>query len=77
MINLLVENRKSSDTFWGIRKACIEIFVEISNVCSDKVKEHELTDLLLNSLKDQSKWVKIVAYKNLGKKLNSLINFDK
>ncbi|KAL4508405.1 hypothetical protein ABPG72_003709 [Tetrahymena utriculariae] len=66
--------RKSQDNFWGIRKACVEIIVEISNICNNKVKEIELTELLLNCLKDQSKWVKIAAYKNLGPFIVTLEN---
>lgn len=49
---LTIFKRKSQDPFWGIRKACVDILVDISNVCSVKVKENELTELLLNCLKD-------------------------
>jgi len=44
----------------------VDTIVEISKFSSSKIKETELTELLVNCLKDQSKWVKMAAYKNLG-----------
>ena len=37
-----------------------------------EVRENELTDAILNFLKDSNKWVKISAYKNLGPFISTL-----
>ncbi|EGR27934.1 protein phosphatase 4 regulatory subunit 1, putative [Ichthyophthirius multifiliis] len=66
--------RKSQDSFWGIRKACVDILVDISKICNDQTRETELTDILLNFLKDNSKWVKTSAFKNLGPFISTLQN---
>lgn len=63
------------DSNWGVRKSCIDIIFEISKLCKDElaeVRENELTDAILNFLKDSNKWVKISAYKNLGPFISTL-----
>jgi hypothetical protein len=49
-----------------MRKACVEIIVEITRRAPREQKEKELTELMLNLLSDVSRQVKISAYKVLG-----------
>jgi len=63
------------DSHWGVRKSCIDIIYEISNLCKDdlaEIRENELTEAILNFIKDSNKWVKISAYKNLGRFISTL-----
>lgn len=58
---------KSKDNSnWAIRKACVDIVLDMSKLCSKEEREGPLTDSLLGLLKDSNKWVKISAYKSLG-----------
>ena len=53
-------------------KSCVDIIVKISYL-SDKVqKEGILTNLFLEFLENQNKWVKLTAYKKLGEFIISL-----
>lgn len=52
---------------WAIRKACIDIIIEMSELSEESEQEQNLTDLMLTLLKDSNKWVRLSAYKNLGK----------
>jgi serine/threonine-protein phosphatase 4 regulatory subunit 1 len=64
---------KSRDaTNWAIRKACVDIFLEMGELCTREEKEGVLTDVILNLLKDQNKWVRLSAYKNLGQFIHQL-----
>lgn len=64
---------KSKDNSnWAIRKACVDIVLEISELCSKEEKETFLTEVMLNLLKDSNKWVRISAYKNLGAFIHQL-----
>jgi serine/threonine-protein phosphatase 4 regulatory subunit 1 len=58
--------KKSNETNWGIRKSCVDIIIDMSSICDDATREGPLTEIMLNFIKDQHKWVKIPAYKNLG-----------
>jgi len=63
------------DSHWGVRKSCIDIIYEISNLCRDdlaEIRENELTEAILNFIRDSNKWVKISAYKNLGRFISTL-----
>lgn len=51
---------------WAIRKACVDIILEMSQLCSKEEREGPLTDSMVGLLKDSSKWVQISAYKSLG-----------
>ena len=60
----LLKSKDNSN--WAIRKACIDIILDISELCSAEEREGPLTETYLALLKDGSKWVRISAYKNLG-----------
>ena len=42
---------------WGVRKACAEVFMPLSCVCSSAVRQYELSPLFVNLLRDQSRCV--------------------
>ena len=45
------------DSIWGVRKACAECFAQVSAVCSPAVRRAELSQLFINLIYDQSRWV--------------------
>jgi len=45
------------DGVWGVRNACAECFVQVSRVCCMHVRRTELTQLFVDLLCDQSRWV--------------------
>lgn len=51
---------------WAIRKACIDIIIDMTALSSNEDREGPLSDLMLIFLKDNNKWVRLSAYKNLG-----------
>merc|ERR1719510_2702736 len=51
---------------WGVRKACADVFMPVSCVCSPTVRQSELSPLFINLLKDQSRWVRMAAFQALG-----------
>lgn len=46
------------DGVWGVRNACAECFVQVSQVCSAAVRHDDLTQLFVSLLCDQSRWVR-------------------
>ena len=54
------------DGVWGVRKACADVFMPVSCVCSPTVRKSELSPIFTNLLKDQSRWVRMTAYQALG-----------
>ena len=51
---------------WGVRKACAEVFMSVSCVCSTSVRRRELSPIFINLLRDQSRWVRMAAFQALG-----------
>ena len=51
---------------WGVRKACADVFMPVSCVCSPEVRQTELAPLFVNLLRDQSRWVRMAAFQALG-----------
>merc|ERR1719266_3230460 len=51
---------------WGVRRACADVFMPVSCVCSPPVRKTELSPIFINLLKDQSRWVRMTAYQALG-----------
>uniref|UniRef100_A0A8B9LJF2 WW-binding domain-containing protein n=1 Tax=Astyanax mexicanus TaxID=7994 RepID=A0A8B9LJF2_ASTMX len=45
-----------SDSLWGIRKACAECFMIVSNCTSPEVRRTKLSPLFINLISDQSRW---------------------
>ena len=54
------------DAVWGVRKACADVFMPVSCVCSPQIRKKELAPLFVNLLRDQSRWVRMTAYQALG-----------
>ncbi len=54
------------DGVWGVRKACADVFMPVSCVCSPAVRKAELSPLFINLLRDQSRWVRMAAFQALG-----------
>lgn len=54
------------DGVWGVRKACADVFMPVSCVCSSAVRQQELSPLFINLLRDQSRWVRMAAFQALG-----------
>ena len=54
------------DGVWGVRKACADVFMPVSCVCSPAVRQAELSPLFINLLRDQSRWVRMAAFQALG-----------
>ena len=54
------------DQVWAIRKVCADQFSSFAQTCSRKTKELFLTESFTRLLEDNSRWVKISAYKSLG-----------
>jgi serine/threonine-protein phosphatase 4 regulatory subunit 1 len=54
------------DGVWGVRKACADVFMPVSCVCSQMVRRTELAPLFINLLRDQSRWVRMAAFQALG-----------
>lgn len=55
-----------NDQVWAIRKVCADIFSLFAIKCKRKTREKVLTDYFIRLLDDNSRWVKISAYKSLG-----------
>ena len=45
------------DSIWGVRKACAECFAQVSTVCTPAIRRAELSQLFINLIYDQSRWV--------------------
>jgi serine/threonine-protein phosphatase 4 regulatory subunit 1 len=54
------------DGIWGVRKACAEVFMSVSCTCTLQTRKQSLAPLFANLLVDQSRWVRLSAYKTLG-----------
>ena len=54
------------DQVWAIRKVCADMFSQFASKCSRKTREQVLTEHFIRLLDDNSRWVKISAYKSLG-----------
>ncbi|KAK7114611.1 serine/threonine-protein phosphatase 4 regulatory subunit 1-like [Littorina saxatilis] len=54
------------DGVWGVRKACAECFMTISCACSLETRRQCLAKLFVDLLSDQSRWVRMSAFQQLG-----------
>lgn len=57
---------------WAIRKACIDIIIEMAELSDNTQREQNLSEIMLTFLRDNNKWVRLSAYKNLGKFIYTL-----
>lgn len=59
--------KKCEEKPWQIRKACVDIIVDIANICSMADRENKMAEVMLNFLThDDNRQVKVSAYKKLG-----------
>uniref|UniRef100_A0A8C2HK12 WW-binding domain-containing protein n=1 Tax=Cyprinus carpio TaxID=7962 RepID=A0A8C2HK12_CYPCA len=63
-----------SDSLWGIRKACAECFMVVSNCTSPEVRRAKLSPLFINLISDQSRWVRQAAFQSLGRFISTFAN---
>lgn len=54
------------DGVWGVRKSCAECFMTVSWAVSGSVRKERLSPLFVQLLCDQSRWVRMAAFQNLG-----------
>ena len=54
------------DQVWAIRKLCADTFPMFAVKCRRRTREQQLTECFIKLLDDNSRWVKISAYKSLG-----------
>uniref|UniRef100_A0A8C2B7F6 WW-binding domain-containing protein n=1 Tax=Cyprinus carpio TaxID=7962 RepID=A0A8C2B7F6_CYPCA len=63
-----------SDSLWGIRKACAECFMVVSNCTNPEVRRTKLSPLFINLISDQSRWVRQAAFQSLGRFISTFAN---
>ena len=56
-----------NDSVWGVRKICAESFTVFSENVPTRTRREVLSPLYLTCFNDDSRWVKIAAFQNLGK----------
>ncbi|EEC10585.1 protein phosphatase 2A regulatory subunit A, putative, partial [Ixodes scapularis] len=64
--NLVVFHYLCEDSAWAVRKACAEVFMPVSCVCSLTTRRNSLAPLFMTLLDDQSRWVRLAAFQALG-----------
>ena len=57
----------ADDVVWGVRKACAESFSHLSSVVSESSRNDKMSDMFVKLLNDESRWVRLAAYQELGK----------
>ncbi|KAL3859973.1 hypothetical protein ACJMK2_010151 [Sinanodonta woodiana] len=62
------------DGVWGVRKACAECFMAVSCACSVEMRKKELAGLFVNLLCDQSRWVRMASFQQLGPFISTFAN---
>ncbi|XP_031674877.1 serine/threonine-protein phosphatase 4 regulatory subunit 1-like [Oncorhynchus kisutch] len=63
-----------SDSLWGIRKACADCFMIVSNSTSPEVQRTKLSPLFSSLISDQSRWVRQAAFQSLGRFISTFAN---
>ena len=66
------QGKTKDQTNWALRKACVEIIIDMAEMSEATQREVILTDIMLTLLKDSNKWVRVSAYKNLGRFIYTL-----
>ncbi|KAH9362270.1 hypothetical protein HPB48_002248 [Haemaphysalis longicornis] len=64
--NLGVFQMLCEDCVWGVRKACAEVFMPVSCVCSLATRRSSLAPLFVGLLEDQARWVRVASFQTLG-----------
>merc|ERR1719239_599370 len=60
--------------FQAHRKACADVFMPVSCVCSPTIRQTELSPIFINLLTDQSRWVRMAAFQALGPSITTLLH---
>lgn len=55
-----------NDENWGVRKACVEVTMSVSYVCSSEQRQTILAPVFVRLLDDSSRWVQTSAFQVLG-----------
>ncbi|RXM91208.1 Serine/threonine-protein phosphatase 4 regulatory subunit 1 [Acipenser ruthenus] len=63
-----------SDSVWGIRKACAECFMTVSNSTCPEVRRTKLSPLFISLISDPSRWVRQAAFQSLGRFISTFAN---
>lgn len=56
----------SQDSVWGVRKACAEVFTEVSYNCCMATRRNHLAPIFTHLLQDASRWVQSSTFQALG-----------
>ncbi|CAD8051234.1 unnamed protein product [Paramecium sonneborni] len=65
--------QKSEDkSSWQIRRACVEIIVKLAQIAPKHIRQNELSNKMIDFLKDSNKWVKASAFFLLGQFIYTL-----
>lgn len=57
----------AEDVVWGVRKACSDSMAALSEHVSAAVRDEQLCPMFVDLLNDESRWVRISSYQELGK----------
>lgn len=57
----------AEDVVWGVRKACADSFSLLSENVSESTRQTRMSELFVLLLNDESRWVRLSAYQELGK----------
>lgn len=57
----------AEDVVWGVRKACADSFSLLSDNVSEQTRQTKMSELFVLLLNDESRWVRLSAYQELGK----------
>lgn len=64
------------DSVWGVRKACAECYMSVSSACSQGRRQSQLAPTFVNLLCDQSRWVRMAAFQQLGPFISTFADDD-
>src|SRR3989338_2642600 len=64
------------DEIWGVRRACAESIVVVSEVMGSAYAAEKITPLFVAFLRDTSRWVRSAAYAYLGRYIATLDGAD-
>ena len=66
----------ADDVVWGVRKACAESFSQLSAVVSESSRNDRMSEMFVKLLNDESRWVRLAAYQELGKFIASFTSAE-
>ncbi|XP_026474952.1 serine/threonine-protein phosphatase 4 regulatory subunit 1-like isoform X2 [Ctenocephalides felis] len=63
-----------SDDIWGVRKACADVSTVVSFFSSPSIRHDILSCSYVSLLEDDSRWVRMAAFQNLGPFISTFAN---